>query len=364
MPYELNRFKQKFCMSIMALAVITLTACNKSHQLEQASPATTTESQQPLAKLGYLSTCAQYSGVPQGWQQHKTAGMVRIARGEFNLGSNKGYQDELPLQSRKTTQVPAFWIDQTEVTNAQFASFVAATGYVTDAEKLGGAVFIAPKTGERLSQNSWWHFIRQANWRQPTGIGSNIKGKDHLPVVLVTKRDAEQYAAWLGHELPTEAQWEYAAKAGNSLDALDHEPHDQHGAATANYWQGSFPLQNTQADHFKGIAPVGCYAANNNQLFDMIGNVWEWTRDAYLGGHQDGHQVSQQDHGYGNPALSRSHAPTTAGAALFRPQAYVIKGGSYLCAPNFCVRYRESARYPQEADLPTSHVGFRTVLND
>ena len=162
----------------------------------------------------------------------------------------------------------------------------------------------------------------------------------------VTQNDAEHYAVWLGHDLPTEQEWEYAAKAGSTTDTPLHQaPEDAHQHPQANYWQGEFPFNNTQADHFEGVAPVGCYAANAFKLFDMIGNVWEWTSSIYRGAH---------DQHMGNYADLRQQG--IAGTQ------YVIKGGSFLCASNFCSRYRNSSRYPQEFDLAATHVGFRTVL--
>lgn len=336
----------------------------------------------PLA-LGNLSHCQRYSGLPDHFGKDPKAGMTYIAAGDLLIGSTQGYADELPLNNPKANHISAFWIDQSEVTNAQFAQFVKATAYVTDAEKLGGgAVFIAPKAGEAMSNNSWWHFVKGANWKQPAGLGSSIAGKAHEPVVQVTKNDAEHYAVWLGHDLPTEAQWEYAAKAvlSNQSTSLDHSAHeaalnkapqDEHGAPNANYWQGDFPVQNNKTDHFSGIAPVGCYTANSYGLYDMIGNVWEWTQSPYHSRHAyptDAQKIDLQNtvlqnswdgHG-GNPAaatLSTGHANAVDATP------FVIKGGSYLCAANYCVRYRAAARHPQEANLPTNHVGFRTVLN-
>lgn len=294
--------------------------------------------------LGDATRCAQYDGIPPGWPRQRHAGMVRVPGGTAALGSERGYADERPLRS---AQLGAFWIDATEVSNAQFAAFIAATGYVTEAERLGaGVVFVAPSAGSAAGPATWWQLRRGADWRHPQGPDSSIDGRAHEPVVQVTRADALAYAQWLGRELPSEAQWEHAARGGLDNAQADAAITDAAGIPQANFWQGEFPYRDDAQDRYAGRAPVGCFAANGYGLFDAIGNVWEWTRDDYHG--------APQPHGSGDIAQAVAvPAPATASA--------VIKGGSYLCAENFCVRYRASARHPQEADLPTSHVGFRTV---
>lgn len=292
--------------------------------------------------LGNFERCAYYGGLPPGWLGDRKAGMVRVAAAEAELGSDRGYADERPVLRER---VGSFWIDATEVSNAQFAAFVAATGYVTDAERQGGgAVFASPATDAAASPSSWWKYQAGADWRHPEGPASGIEGRANHPVVQVTRADAMAYARWLGRDLPAEAEWEAAAKAGLGNPEADLAVGNAE-APRANFWQGNFPYTDDARDHYAGRAPVGCYAANAYGLHDAIGNVWEWTRDEYTG--------PRQPHGHGDAALAR---PASDAAVA------VIKGGSYLCAANFCVRYRASARHPQEADLPTSHVGFRTVL--
>lgn len=300
------------------------------------------------AELGNRPGCEAYSGIPAGWPKARHGGMVRIPGGEFTPGSDAGYADERPAGRAK---VKSLWLDRTEVTNAQFAAFVAASGYRTEAEISGGAaVFRAPAEAELGGRPyAWWQFVKGANWRHPEGPDSNLAGRANQPVVQVTLRDAQAYARWLGNRLPTEAEWEYAAKAGRSDPALDKAPVDGEGKPQANYWQGNFPSLNTAADGFIGRAPVGCYPANGFGLFDSIANVWEWTSDIYRGGHQG--------HGNGDPL----QALLVAGKHIPPQQPRVIKGGSFLCAANFCVRYRAAARHPQEGNLPTAHVGFRTL---
>lgn len=302
-----------------------------------------------LPVLGSPEHCAAYEGLPAGWGEHPQAGLIRIPAGRFRLGTEHGYAEEFPGDE---VDVEAFWIDQTEVTNAQFASFVAATGYVTDAERQGeGAVFTIPSPEELAARAySWWRFVPGASWRHPEGPASDIRERAQQPVVLVTQADAEAYASWLGRSLPTEAQWEYAAKAGSGT-TLDRPPIDADGRPTANFWQGVFPIVDNEEDGYHSRSPVGCFAPNAFGLYDTIGNAWEWTADLYRGDHQV--------HGSNDPFAGVGAA---VGAAQGAPLA-VIKGGSHLCAANFCGRYRVTARQPQEADLPASHLGFRTVLS-
>lgn len=297
--------------------------------------------------LGSARACLGHAGLPAGFGQDARAGMVLVPGGSFEPGSVQGYPDERPA-GRVT--VEAFWIDRTEVTNAQFAAFVQATGYLTEAERHGGAaVFRAPARGASVAWNGWWSFVRGADWRHPEGPGSSIADRMNQPVVQVTRADAEAYARWLGRALPSENQWEWAARAGGAGELLEREPRSPEGQALANYWQGHFPDLNTGDDGHVARAPVGCYAANGYGLHDLIGNVWEWTRDEYRG--------PRQPHGSGEPGSSTMASGRAAAAGA----PAVIKGGSFLCAADYCMRYRSAARHPQETDLGTSHVGFRTV---
>lgn len=306
--------------------------------------------------------CAGYSGVPAAEGADAPAGMARIKGGFFSFGSDRFYPEERPV---RPARVGTFWIDRTEVTNAQFEAFVAATGYKTLAERgidpkryrelppeafvPGSMVFVEPATSaQRADDTQWWAFVPGADWRHPEGPRSSIAGRENRPVVQVTFDDAKAYAVWLGRDLPTEAEWEYAARGG--IDGADYSWGDEpnpDGKWMANSWQGFFPYQDDGSDGHHGTAPVGCYEPNGYGLFDMAGNVWEWATDAYRPG----------------------HAGTTAPAAppvreTGPAPAHVIKGGSWLCSPTFCGRFRPAARQPQEADLGTTHVGFRTVLRE
>lgn len=287
--------------------------------------------------------CARYSGLPERWGDDLHAGMVHLAGGEFVLGTTLGYSEE---RSTGKVRVGAFWIDRTEVTVAQFAAFAQATGYVTDAERAGGgAVFSAPEDKDPRAY-AWWSYVKGASWKHPRGFGGTAAS--NAAVTLVTQADALAYAKWLGRDLPTEVEWEYAGKAGRADAQIESEPRDAGKRPTANFWQGAFPMIDTREDGYGSIAPVGCFAPNDFGLYDLIGNAWEWTRDRYTGRHQS---HLNGDPGQVSPERREPAAP-----------AVVIKGGSFLCSRDFCARYRASAREPAEPDLPASHIGFRTVL--
>lgn len=260
--------------------------------------------------------------------------MVWIPGGSFTMGEDPRYPEEGPP---RTVSVEGFWMDVHEVTNAQFAAFVAATGYVTLAERAppplpgappemlqpGSAVFRVPSREDP----AWWRWAVGAQWRDPLGDEAGIAGQERHPVVQIAYEDAAAYAKWAGKQLPDEAQWEYAARAG--APALP-EPVDAQGRPGANTYQGVFPARDLGTDGFTGRAPVGCFAANAFGLRDMIGNVWEWT--------------------------------STAGARVDASEPVgVIKGGSFLCAANYCARYRPAARQFQERSLGTDHIGFRLI---
>ena len=254
---------------------------------------------------------ADECGLPAG-----EARLVALPGGSFEKGRDPIYPEEgTPMR----LQVEGFAIEDHEVTNDEFAAFVAATHHVTSAERNGdSAVFV------RAEQS--WKLVRGASWRAPEGPGSGLAGRGRHPVVHVSLADAQAYARWAGGRLPSEAEWEYAAAIGLADPANPYSGAlDASGRPIANVWQGAFPYRNGADDGFAGTAPVGCFPASEAGLYDMIGNVWEWTDTP------------------------------------FGPGTHTIKGGSHLCAENFCRRYRPAARQPQEDDFSASHIGFRIV---
>lgn len=304
-------------------------------------------------------------------------GMRFIAAGAFAMGSDRFYPEEAPV---RRVAVEGFWIDEAPVTNRAFADFVAATGHVTLAElapdprdypgmapemaRAGSLVFQRAEGPVRLDDpGQWWAFRFGADWRHPTGPDSGIDDLLDHPVVHVAYPDAEAYARWAGKGLPTEAEWEFAARGG--LDGADYAWGDAlapGGAMMANYWRGLFPFANARADGGYRTTPVGAYPPNGHGLHDMIGNVWEWTADWYAlpraGPAAPGRKscCAIPDPRGGNRRGSVD--PAAPGAAIGRK---VLKGGSHLCAANYCQRYRPAARHPQATDSATSHIGFRCV---
>jgi formylglycine-generating enzyme len=295
--------------------------------------------------------------------------MVAIPGGVFVMGSDHHYPEEAPAHPVK---VDGFLMDATPVTNDQFAAFVADTHYVTTAElppdprdypnaspqmlRPGSAVFIEPRSPvDRNDWTRWWSFVFDANWRRPYGPGTHLKGLGDHPVVHVTWADAVAYARWAAKELPTEAEWERAARGG--LEGATYawgEEFMPGGRQMANTWQGQFPRENLLEDGYARTSPVGAFPPNPFGLYDMIGNVWEWTADWYA----DRHTVDTAKPCCVRSIAQKSFDPCDPSTRIPRK---VLKGGSHLCAPNYCQRYRPAARHPQPVDTSTSHVGFRCV---
>jgi formylglycine-generating enzyme required for sulfatase activity len=310
-----------------------------------------------------------------------TEGMCRLPGGTFDMGSARFYPEEAPV---RRVRVDPFWIDETPVTNRDFARFVAATGYRTLAEvapdpadypgmpldmaRPGSLVFrrtAGPVDLQDFTQ--WWEFRFGADWRHPLGAvpgaGSASEGLEDHPVVHVSYADAEAYAVWAGKSLPTEAEWEFAARGG--LEGAEFAWGDTlapEGQMLANYWQGNFPYANQLLDGWELTSPVGTYPPNGHGVFDMIGNVWEWTCDWWSLPAIEKKKFKGACCVPANPRGGKerqSHDPCTPDIPIGRK---VLKGGSYLCAPNYCQRYRPAARHAQPIDSSTGHIGFRCVI--
>jgi formylglycine-generating enzyme len=299
--------------------------------------------------------------------------MRHLPGGVFFMGSERFYPEERP---RHRIRVDAFWIDETPVTNRQFANFVGATGYRTLAEtppdpaqypemppdmaRAGSLVFQQPTGPVDMNDlGNWWQFCFGADWRHPQGEGSSIAGLTDHPVVHIAYQDAEAYARWLGKSLPTEAEWEYAARGGLDSEYAWGYEFEPEGRVLANYWKGRFPWRKEPNTAWERTSPVRSYPPSNFGLYDMIGNVWEWTCDWFawplVYGKPSGcGSVPANPRGGIEEESFDSDAPIQIGRK-------VIKGGSHLCAANYCQRYRPAARYPQPVDTSTSHVGFRCI---
>ena len=303
--------------------------------------------------------------------------MVWIPGGVFKMGSEQFYPEEGPVRE---VRVDGFWMDRYTVTNEQFARFVAETGYITTAERTpdandypgvpkevlvpGASVFHrTPGPVDIRDYTKWWTWVPGANWRHPIGPQSSMEGLEDHPVVHVADEDAQAYARWAGKELPTEAEWEFAARGGIEGAAFTWgDEHSPDGKAMANTWQGEFPWQNLLLDGYEGTAPVGSFPPNGYDLCDMAGNVWEWTADWFVPRHGEGVVKGSCCGPAVNPRiLSPDGSYDPAQPAVQIPRK-VVKGGSFLCAPNYCLRYRPAARQPQMVDTGMSHVGFRCVI--
>jgi formylglycine-generating enzyme required for sulfatase activity len=300
--------------------------------------------------------------------------MVWIPGGTFQMGSNDHYPEENPVHE---VTVGGFWMDRFTVTNADFSRFVEETGYVTFAERppraedypgakpemlvAGSVIFRKPPHRVDLRNHyNWWDWQKGADWRHPEGPGSSLEGRERHPVVHVAWEDVQAHAKWTKKELPTEAEWEFAARGGmdGAIYSWGNEFNPE-GKQMANTWQGEFPAENLLADGFEGTAPVGSFPPNGYGLYDMAGNVWQWTTDWY----QPHGEVVSPCCANINPRggiLKRSYDPRTPEIKIPRK---VMKGGSFLCAPNYCQRYRPAARMGQAVDTSTCHLGFRCIVH-
>ena len=308
-------------------------------------------------------------GQPRTGQAAVSKDMVWVPEGDFLMGSEAFYAEERPVHRRS---VRALWMDQHPVTNAEFRRFVNDTGYVTTAEVAPSAADFPDASDDQLVPGSlvftppaqpvplddyrvWWSWVPGAQWRQPDGPGSTLHGRERHPVVHVSHTDAAAYAAWAGKTLPTEAEWEYAARGG--LDGATYAWGDSptvFGRIMANTWHGRFPYENVRTDGFERTSPVGSFPPNGYGMVDVCGNVWEWTSSPFTSDHGERTE----------PEPQLAVRPCCGPASLAPPidRQLVIKGGSHLCAPNYCLRYRPAARQAQTPDTSTSHLGFRCAL--
>ena len=335
-----------------------------------------------MIKIGFLAVLL-IVGASNSFAQHAPAnntppaGMVWIKGGIFSMGGDneQASEDEFP---KHQVEVGGFWMDATEVTNAKFAEFVKATGYITTAEQkpdweelkkqlpldtpkpddnvlvASSLVFKAPPSAVNLQDYSqWWVWTEGADWKHPDGPASNIKGKENHPVVHISWYDAQAYCKWAGKRLPTESEWEWAARGGlsNQIYPWGNEPINK---GKANYWQGRFPNNNTEEDKFYYAAPVKNFQPNGYGLYDMAGNVWEWCSDYYKNDY-----YSEIKTGAKNPAGPKKSFDPDEPLA----QKRVIRGGSFLCNDSYCSGYRVARRMKSTEDSSMQHVGFRCVRN-
>ncbi len=308
--------------------------------------------------------------------------MIWIPGGKYMMGGTDklAREDELPLHA---VQVSGFWMDVTEVTNAQFSAFVKATGYVTTAEKApiwdemkkqlppgtprphdsllvaGSMLFSPPNHAVRLDDFfQWWRWEKHVNWQQPEGKGSNLVGRENHPVVHLSYYDVEAYCKWAGKRLPTEAEWEWAARGGLDNNIYPWGNHlIDNGVANCNSWDGDFPHNNVLTDGFYATSPVGSFSPNGFGLYDMAGNVWEWCADWY---HRDYYKMLASNELLVDPKGPKESFDPNEPYALKK----VHRGGSYLCNDSYCASYRVSAKMPGSLDTGLPHVGFRCVVDD
>jgi formylglycine-generating enzyme len=292
--------------------------------------------------------------------------LVELPGGSFRMGSTSFYSEEAPAH---TAAVSAFAVERHPVTNGQFAEFAQDTGYLTVAEQgidaalypgadpadlVPGAMVFRPASGpvNLRDWRQWWRWAPGASWRHPHGPDSDVADKSDHPVVQVAYPDAAAYARWAGRRLPSEAEWEFAARGGTTTVYPWGDAEKPDGRLMANTWQGSFPYRNDSASGWLGTSPVGTFAPNKFGLLDMIGNVWEWTTTEFSAHHR-----------LGRPTKSCCTPSAPAEPSANPAISQTLKGGSHLCAPEYCHRYRPAARSPQSQDTATSHIGFRCVAD-
>lgn len=366
--------KAKNFTAIVGVLLLVCSCSNQRSAVRSQSAAVSCTHTIP-ARFG---TPAVDSNMTKGALNRK--GMVYIKGGEFLMGASDpaAKSDEMP---RHPVKVEGFWMDETEVTNRQFQEFVNATGYITTAEHApvweeiknqlpagtpkphdsllvaSSLVFSNPHHAVNLNDPSqWWVWKKGANWKNPQGPGSTIAGKEDLPVVHISWFDANAYATWAGKRLPTEAEWEWAARDGSDDKKYPWgTEHAEEGAPKANTWQGDFPYRNTEWDGFTGLSPVKSFAPNSNGLFDMAGNVWEWCSDRYAADYYAASEHTMVSNPQG-PAAGYDPAEPSAAKR-------VLRGGSFLCNVSYCEGFRVTARMKSSEDTGLEHTGFRCAAD-
>lgn len=366
-------------LKLLAIGVVTAIAVWGVVRLLQPAPTPQQVVQVDLGKnqeTGFAPTLEN----PQVRQSAATKGMVWVPGGEFSMGCddptalpNGGPDSMRDARPIHRVYVDGFWMDRTEVTNQQFAEFVAATQYVTVAERVpsaedfpsapaenlvaGSVVFAPPSEMVPLNNHfQWWTYIPAACWRNPEGPGSTIEGRENFPVVQIAFEDAQAYAKWAGKRLPTEAEWEFAARGGAAGKMYSWGNEFQpNGKWLANTFQGEFPVKDSAEDGFRGIAAVGQFPPNSYGLCDMAGNVWEWCSDLYRSDYYSTLATN------GSPARNPQGPATSYDPAEPNVLKRVHRGGSFLCTDQYCTRYMIGARGKGEGATSTNHVGFRCV---
>lgn len=361
----------------MAVCTVTI-SCNQSGQNKSAAHNDSAVSCESNLPSRFSGTGIDSSIVKPDSVSHE--GMVWVEGGSYLMGASddEGRPDEYP---RHEVKLKGFWIDATEVTNAQFKKFVDATGYVTTAEKapdweemkkqlppgtpkppdsvLVAASLVFSPTAQPVPLNNaslWWSWKKGADWKHPHGKGSNIAGKENYPVVHISWYDAMAYCKWVGKRLPTEAEWEFAARAGRKDEKYFWGNEDvESGKPKANTWQGSFPNKNTAWDKYPGLAPVKSFYPNAFGLYDMAGNVWEWCADWYTENYYASLKDIKSDNPQGPVNSYDPMEPTV-------PKR-VVRGGSFMCNASYCKGYRLTSRMKTSPDTGLEHTGFRCVAN-
>lgn len=390
---------------ILSFSMLLTSSCNKDTSSKPNSTAMASDGS-ALGTDPNISMCAQINNRGSAFinktsmddviaiaidpvQSKSFDGMIKITGGKYDMGGvprsdvpeeaqgSQPRQDEFPQSS---VEVSGFWMDETEVTNGQFKQFIDATGYITTAErdisieeimaqlppgtpppdpsllKAASLVFRSPSPNQQgqYGVQDWWEIRTGASWKQPQGAGTDIKGKEHLPVVHISWYDAMAYARWAGKRLPTEAEWEYAAHGGEFDKIFPWGNEIKEDEAQANFWQGNFPVENKVTDGFDRLAPVKSYKPNGHGLYDMAGNVWEWCSDWY---HAEYYAcLSSQETATDPSGPDVSYDPYMPAASQ-----KIIRGGSFLCNDSYCAGYRIAARMKSSPDTGLEHTGFRCV---